>query len=214
MGAEHPHERLSRQEAEATSNRGEGCFSDCQICRRLRKAAVELAVETGIDRTTDRAVAELAGVPFEQAVQHYPTVEDCLAAAYDEGALILRRVCARALRGEGSWQERLHSAVDMAIDAFSERPQLARYCFVDAWRSDLPMVSASRVADRERFVRILVEQHGPERDDVPELRFEVLLGAAHHAVAEQLDGHGGEDSVRERLARLIDVFEQPAAVRN
>jgi AcrR family transcriptional regulator len=214
MGAEHPHENLSGQEAEATSKPPEGCFSDCLICRRLRTAAVELAVGDGIDRITDRAVAELAGVPLEQAVQHYPSVEACLAAAYDEGALILRRVCARALRGEGSWQERLHSAVDMAVDAFSERPQLARYCFVDAWRSDLPMVSASRVADRERFVRILAEQHGQERDDVPELRFEVLLGAAHHAVAEQLDGQGGEESVRERLGQLIDVFEQPTALRS
>jgi hypothetical protein len=37
----------------------------------------------------------------------------------------------------------------------------------------------------------------------------VMVGAAHHAVREQLDGHGGDVTLRERLDRLIDLFERP-----
>jgi AcrR family transcriptional regulator len=194
-----------------------GCFLDCPTCARLRTAAVEIAVRDGIDQTTTAAVAKLADVPLEEAADHYPTAEDCLAAAYDEGALILRRVCARALRGEGTWRERLGTAVDMALATFSDRPQLARYCFVDVWHSTLPLIAASRLADRERLVRILAEHYGPGSEgdeELPELRFEVLVGAAHHAVSEQLDGQTRDVTLRERLDRLIDLFEQPSTVKN
>jgi AcrR family transcriptional regulator len=210
MGAKHPLEGPIEEEAGGSTGHPEGCFLDCPTCERLRRAAVEIAVRDGIDRTTTNGVAELAEVPVDQAVGHYPTVEDCLAAAYDEGALMLRRVCARAMRGEGSWRKRLGTAVDMALEAFGERPQLARYCFVEAWYSSLPMLSATRVADRERLVRILAEHHetASRGEDLPELRFEVMVGAAHHAVREQLDGRG-DVTLRERLDRLIDLFERP-----
>jgi AcrR family transcriptional regulator len=217
MGAEHPLERLNRQDADGSSGHPEGCFLDCTVCARLRRSAVEIAVRDGIDSASIAGIADVAGLPLELATDHYPTADDCFAAAYDEGALVLRRVCARALRGEGSWQDRLHSAVAMAMETFGERPELARYCFVDAWHSTRPMIAASRMADRERLVRILAEQHDPGgvgEDDLPELRFEVLVGAAHHAVSEQLDGQGGEMALRERLDQLIDLFEQPATVQS
>jgi AcrR family transcriptional regulator len=210
MGVKHPLAGPDQEEAGGSTGHPEGCFLDCPTCERLRRAAVEIAVRDGIDRTTIAGIAELARVPVDQAMEHYPTAEDCLAAAYDEGALMLRRVCARALRGEGTWRERLGAAVDMALEAFGERPQLARYCFVEAWYSSLPMLSATRVADRERLVRILAEHHGQvsRGEDLPELRFEVMVGAAHHAVREQLDGRG-DVTLRERLDRLIDLFERP-----
>jgi AcrR family transcriptional regulator len=213
MGARHPLEGPIQEEAGGSTGHPEGCFLDCPICERLRRAAVEIAVRDGIDRTTTAGVAQFAEVPVDESVGHYPTVEDCLAAAYDEGALMLRRVCARALRGEGTWRERLGTAVDMALEAFGERPQLARYCFVEAWYSSLPMLSATRVADRERLVRILAEhdETASRGEDLPELRFEVMVGAAHHAVREQLDGRG-DVTLRERLDGLIDVFERPATV--
>jgi hypothetical protein len=215
MGAKHPPEGPSRREPGGSAGHPEGCFLDCPTCERLRRAAVDIALRDGIDRTATAAVAGHAGLPVDEAMGHYPTAEDCLAAAYDEGGLMLRRVCARALQGEGTWRDRLHAAVDMALEAFNERPELARYCFVEAWYSSLPMLSASRVADRERLVRILAEHHDPASrgEDLPELRFEVMVGAAHHAVREQLDGHGGDVTLRDRLDRLIDLFEHPAAAR-
>jgi AcrR family transcriptional regulator len=130
MGVKHPLAGPDQKETGGSSGHPEGCFLDCPTCERLRRAAVEIAVRDGIDRTTTAGVADLADVPLDQAVGHYPTVEDCLAASYDEGALMLRRVCARALRGEGTWRERLGVAVDMALEAFSTtgRCHAARTC--------------------------------------------------------------------------------------
>jgi AcrR family transcriptional regulator len=207
MGATHPPEGMLQQNAERPTVCVDGCFSDCPTCRRLRKAAVELAVRHGIGSTTGEAIAELAEVPLERAVEHYPTAEDCLAAAYDEGALRLRRVCVRMLRGGGSWQERLRAAVDAVIEEFGERPELARFCMVEVCRADHRVLVASRLAARERFVAILAEECGLEDADLPELRFEMLAGAAHHTVSRQLQGDGGAGSVRDRLDQVIDLFE-------
>lgn len=184
-----------------------GCFSDCPTCRRLRKAAVEVAVRGGVTAATSEAIAERAEVPLERAVQHYPAAEDCLSAAYDEGALIVRRICARVLRGTGAWQERLRDAVAAAIEQFETRPELARFCMVEAWRSDLPMLCASRLAARERLVAILAEESGTGDEDLPDLRFEVMVGAAHHMAGEEIQANGGARAVRERLDQVIDLFE-------
>jgi AcrR family transcriptional regulator len=184
-----------------------GCFSDCPTCRRLRKAAVAVAVRRGVTAATSEAIAEGAEVPLDRAVQHYPAAEDCLAAAYDEGALIVRRICVRMLRGSGSWQERLRDAADAAFEEFKTRPELARFCMVEAWRSDLPMLNASRLAARERIVSILAEESGVGDEDLPGLRFEILVGAAHHMVSEEIQANGGARSVRERVDQVIDMFE-------
>ncbi len=202
-------EGVRRRSSERLEDRPSGCFSNCPTCRRLRRAAVELAARDGLGATTSARIADLAEVPLERAMEHYPTLEDCLAAAYDEGALRLRRVFVRALRGSGSWHERLRAAIDAAVDEFRTRPELGRFCMVEAARSDLPVLCASRLAARERLVAILAQERGPEADDLdlPELRYEVLVGAAHHVVSEQLDGNQNGGSVRERLDQIIDLFE-------
>jgi AcrR family transcriptional regulator len=206
MGATHPPEGVLQQDRERPEACSSGCFSDCPTCRRLRKAAVEVAVRDGIAATTSDAIAELAEVPLGRALEHYPTAEDCLAAAYDEGALRFRRVSVEALRGSGSWQERLRATLDAAIEEFRVQPQLARFCMVEVSHSDHPVLCASRLAARERFVAILSEECGTEDADLPELRFEMLAGAAHHLVSEHLRGNG-VGSVRERLDQVIDLFE-------
>jgi AcrR family transcriptional regulator len=203
MGATHPPEGELHRDPE----RPEGCFSDCPICRRLRKAAVALAVRDGIAGATSEAIARLAEVPVGRAREHYPTAEDCLAAAYDEGALRLRRVSVRTLRGSGSWQERLRAMLDATMEEFRLQPELARFCMIEVPRSDHPVLCASRLAARERLVAILSEEHGAEDADLPELRFEMLAGAAHHLVTEHLRGDGSGGSVRERLDQVIDLFE-------
>ncbi|HMJ96857.1 MAG TPA: hypothetical protein VK486_13450 [Thermoleophilaceae bacterium] len=185
----------------------DGCFSDCPTCRRLRKAAVAVALRRGMAAVTSEAIAERAEVPLERALEHYPAAEDCLAAAYDEGALVVRRICARMLPGSGPWQERIRAAADAVIEEFKTRPELARFCMVEAWRSDLPMLCATRLAARERLVAILAEESGVGDEGLPDLRFEILVGAAHHMVSEEIQADGGARAARERFDQVIDLFE-------
>jgi hypothetical protein len=156
---------------------------------------------------TSAAIAERAEVPLARALEHYPAAEDCLAAAYDEGALLIRRICVRTLPGRGTRHERLHATAAAMIEEFEARPELARFYTVEALRSDMPLLRASRLAARERLVAILAEESGLGDEHLPDLRFEILVGAAHHTVSEEMQANRGARSVRERLDGVIDLFE-------
>jgi AcrR family transcriptional regulator len=183
--------------------------SGCSACRSLRAAAVVLSVRSGIQHVTSEAIAAHAGVPAEVAREHYPTLDHCLTAAFQEGATHFREVTDRALDSEGSWQERLHTATTATVEALGADPELARYCVVEVWRSSLPLLRATRIAMRRRYVEMMAAQRRAGGDeDLPGVRMEMLVGAGHHVTGEELE-HGDADSLHERLDRLIEVFERP-----
>jgi AcrR family transcriptional regulator len=179
----------------------------CPTCRLLRAAAVALALRRGIQSVTSEGVAAEAGIEPEQAAKHYPTLDHCLSAAYDESTTHFREVAARAMDGEGSWQDRLHAAAAATVEAFDEQPALARFCVVEAWRSNLPMLRVSRLAGRRRYIEMLTDHRSSEGDEVlPEVRMEMFVGAGHHVSGEELE-QGDADTLQERLDGLIEVFE-------
>jgi AcrR family transcriptional regulator len=166
-----------------------------------------LAVRRGIQSVTSEGIAAEAGIEGEEAARHYPTLDHCLSAAYDESTTHFRDVASRAMDDEGSWQDRLHAAAAATVEAFDEHPDLARYCVVEAWRRNLPMLRASRLAGRRRYIQMLTDHRRPEgNEDLPEVRMEMFVGAGHHVSGEELE-QGDVDSLQERLDRLIEVFE-------
>jgi AcrR family transcriptional regulator len=174
----------------------------------LKAAAVALVVRRGIQDATSEAIAIHAGIPAELALQHYPTLDHCLTAAFEEGTTHFREVADRALDREGTWQERLHAAAAATVEALDAQPELARFCVLEVWRCNLPMLRASRIAARRRYVEMMTAQRRAGGDeDVPEVRMELLVGAGHHLTGEEIE-RGDADSLHERLDGLIDVFER------
>jgi AcrR family transcriptional regulator len=57
----------------------------CTACAGLRRAALALAAERGIDTVTSEGIAERAGLTLDGFARHYRDAEECLVAAYDEG---------------------------------------------------------------------------------------------------------------------------------
>jgi AcrR family transcriptional regulator len=179
----------------------------CATCSSLRTAAVTLASRRGIQSVTSEGIAAEAGIDADEAARHYPTLDHCFSAAYDESTAHFREVASRAMDGEGSWRDRLHAAAAATVEAFDERPDLARYCVVEAWRINLPMLRASRLAGRRRYIEMLTEHRGSGGDeDLPEVRMEMFVGSGHHVSGEELE-QGDVDSLRERLDGLIEMFE-------
>ena len=191
-----------------TSNGTPPCVvAGCATCRSLRAAAVSLVLRRGIQSVTIEEIAAEAGIEAGAAARHYPTLDHCLSAAYEESTAHFRDVASRAMEGEGSWQDRLHAAAAATVEAFGEQPDLARFCVVEAWRSNLPMLRASRLAGRRRYIEMLTGHRSPEGDEVlPEVRMEMFVGAGHHVSGEELE-QGDADSLQERLDGLIEVFE-------
>jgi len=195
-----------------TSNGTAPCVvSGCATCALLRATAVSLALRRGIQFVTSEGIAAETGIEGEEAARHYPTLDHCLSAAYDESTTHFRDVASRAMEDGGSWQERLHAAAAATVEAFDERPDLARYCVVEAWRCNLPMLRASRLAGRRRYIQMLTD-HRPSGgdEDLPEVRMEMFVGSGHHVSSEELEWGDG-DALRERLDGLIEVFEPAMA---
>jgi AcrR family transcriptional regulator len=207
MGAERP--LAGRRGPEHATNVRSPCqVAGCATCRSLRAAAVALAVRRGIQDVTSEAIADRAGIPAELASQHYPTLDHIVTAAYEEGATHFREVTDRGLEREGTWQERLRAAAAATVEALHAQPELARFCVLEVRRCNLPMLRASRIAARRRYVEMMTAQRRAGGDeDLPEVRMELLVGAGHHLTGEEIE-HGDADSLQERLDGLIDVFER------
>jgi AcrR family transcriptional regulator len=176
----------------------------CTACAGLRRAAVALAAERGIETVTAEEIAERAGMTPDGFRRHYRDAEECLVAAYDEGARQLERTFRDGLQGTGGWRERLQAAVERTLSAFARRPQLARFCLAEVPRTTVPGLRERHLQSRQRIVTVLSEERGPGAGEASPLHLELVIGAAHHAVGAQMTGERCDlDSIRARVDDLI-----------
>jgi AcrR family transcriptional regulator len=176
----------------------------CTACAGLRRAAVTLAAERGIETVTAEEIAERAGMTLDDFRRHYRDAEECLVAAYDEGARQLERTFRDGLQGTAAWRERLQAAVERTLSAFARRPQLARFCLAEVPRTTIPSLRERHIESRQRIVSVLSEGRGREAGEASRLHLELVTGAAHHAVSAQMTGERCDlASIRARIDDLI-----------
>jgi AcrR family transcriptional regulator len=179
----------------------------CTACAGLRRAAVSLAAELGIEAVTAEAIAERAGLTPDGTRGHYRDAEECLVAAYEEGARQLERTFRDGLQVAGGWRERLHAAVDRTMSAFARRPQLARFCLAEVPRTTIPRLRERHLESRRRFVSVLSEERGREMGEASRLHLELVTGAAYHAVSAQMTGPRCDlGSIRSRMDGVITAY--------
>jgi AcrR family transcriptional regulator len=176
----------------------------CTACAGFRRAAVALAAEHGIETVTAEEIADRAGMTLHGFQRHYRDAEECLVAAYEEGARQLERTFRDGLQGAGGWRERLQGAVERTLSAFARRPQLARFCLAEVPRTTIPSLRERHLESRQRFVTALSDERGHEAGETSRLHLELVTGAAHHAVSAQMTGERCDlDSIRARIDDLI-----------
>jgi AcrR family transcriptional regulator len=176
----------------------------CTACAGFRRAAVALAAEHGIETVTAEEIADRAGMTLHGFQRHYRDAEECLVAAYEEGARQLERTFRDGLQGAGGWRERLQGAVERTLSAFARRPQLARFCLAEVPRTAIPSLRERHLESRQRFVTALSDERGHEAGETSRLHLELVTGAAHHAVSAQMTGERCDlDSIRARIDDLI-----------
>ena len=178
--------------------------SRCTACAGLRRAAVALAAEGGIDTVSAEEIAGRAGMTLDGFERHYCDAEECFVAAYEDGARQLERTFRDGLQGPGGWQERLQAAVERTMSAFARRPQLARFCLAEVPRTTIPSLRQRHLESRQRIVTVLSEERGHGAGEASRLHLELVTGAAHHAVSAQMTGERCDlDSIRARIDDLI-----------
>jgi AcrR family transcriptional regulator len=176
----------------------------CSACAGLRRAAVTLAAERGIERVTADEIARRAGMAPEDFATHYQDAEECLVSAYEEGARQLERTFRDGLQRPGRWRERLHAAVEGTLATFARRPQLARFCLAEVPSTTMASLRERHLESRQRIVTVLSEERGGGAVDASWVHLEVVTGAAHHALSAQLGAERCDlDSIRTRIDNLI-----------
>lgn len=160
------------------------CDPSCEICARLRVAALALIDKDGIDNVTIESLAEHADVAHDEALLHYPDDRACLLDTYDEISRSIYDDFARCFTVVPGWRRALMLAGRTLLERLASRPAEARLCFVEVLRGDHELLRRREVA-RRRLVDLFVAELGRRRTQ-PELfrmQLELLIGAAFQAIA-------------------------------
>jgi AcrR family transcriptional regulator len=189
------------------------CQPACPTCAELRASALQLIGAGGIDALTLQTLSARSGLALEVLSRHYPSAAACLSDTYEETAASIRDEFAAALSRGSSWGDGLRLAGRGLIERLARRPNEARLCFVEVLRAQRELLRARDHA-RRRMVAMFLQEHRRRRssEHLPEMQFELLVGAAFQAIAAAVaEGRMCDLSELEHeLAQLDGVFEPVA----
>jgi AcrR family transcriptional regulator len=163
----------------------EFCGHGCRACASLRRAALKLAGEQGMETVTIAAIADRAQVLVPLAVRHIG--EDplaCLCAAYLESMTDLQDRFAATLSAAVAWDDGLDRAVRELLATLAADPARARFLFAEALDGP-PQLDVLRGRLRERSVRLLSARHRRlgEDPELSRLHCELLEETMANAIA-------------------------------
>jgi AcrR family transcriptional regulator len=177
---------------------------------RLIAAFIDLLDEVGYDRVTITAVTEGAGVSSRTFYEHFETVEDCYAAAFDSVLRRLGAVLEEAFDSEQEWPLRVRAALAAWLDYLAADPALARLLTAE------PFVAGPAIAGRDKdaleravpYLRAGRDLRGEAGELLPPTTEKGLLGAVNGSIARRVKAGRGEE-LRDLLPDLLQFALTP-----
>jgi AcrR family transcriptional regulator len=187
------------------------CEAGCPICERLRKDALKLVGEGGIEALTHDGLAERAGLLPREVREHYPSVAECLYATYEEVTCSYLLDLADAFSQALDWSDRLECGRRRLLDRISGDPGEARLVFIESMRD--PVLRKRRALNRKWIIEYLASEWRKRYGDdgMTPMQFELMIGAGFQLIANALADGGDVYELEPRLAELGGCFI-PAAV--
>jgi AcrR family transcriptional regulator len=184
----------------------------CTVCEELSRSLAELVAEDGFDAVSAEALCAQAGVSHEQFAAHVGSVHGCLLEAFQRGIDRLYALAEQAFGRGGRWETAFERAIAAVVSEIAAQPGLGRLLYVEAVERGGPEVWRRRDRVRQRFIDLLSRED--DTDDLPLLRFELLVGALDNSIRERvIEDRGWDDPSRlaAELAEVGPVFEPIAA---
>ncbi|HET9163154.1 MAG TPA: helix-turn-helix domain-containing protein [Solirubrobacterales bacterium] len=128
---------------------------------RLLGAAAEVLAERGYVRARVEDIATRAGVSRGTLYEQFDSLGACLLAAYEMAADCVCDLAVGACAGEGSWEERLRTALDEILLFLAEEPALAHLLGAEAALS-VPAIGAARERLLDRLAAMGAERYSLE----------------------------------------------------
>lgn len=190
------------------------CSSKCSVCGQLQGLAVEVVSGGGAEALSLEVLSERSGLPLNDVQAHYSTAEACLYDAYDIASCDLLGTVADAFGDGMDWWAAFEAAMQELFARMAANPSAARFCFVEAPRVGRKL--QRRCEDRRReLVDFLAGEYERRRDreQLSEVRIELLVGASFHAVSEALATGEPDEllALGPRLSELAGVVELAVA---
>lgn len=186
------------------------CSPACSACERLRAAALAIVDRDGIDAVTTERLADEAGVPVSEVLEHYSDPATCLYETYDEVADRIFDEFASAFAVRTGWRMALRSAARRVLERMASRHAEARFYFVEVLRGDHELLSR-HLAARARMVELFARELGRRVGvgQLPHVQVELLIGAGFHAVSAAVaDGRTEElPGLQRELVSRAYVFQ-------
>lgn len=178
---------------------------------RLLDAVARVVADKGYGATTVADVIALAGVSRRTFYEHFPGLEDCFLAAYEDGMRSLFAAIRRALAGVAPDELALRTriAIDAYLAAMASMPAAA-------WSFTVEVLGAGRRAlDRRDWVMAQwVEQWRafqrrrqqlePGLADVGDAQLLALVGGMEELVRDRLRRHGAHNLPQ--IAASLNTF--------
>jgi AcrR family transcriptional regulator len=190
----------------------EGCSSDCDVCGRFRRALLAmLAWDEDPHALAAADLAERAELAESDLLAHYGSVDNCLAATYDELSEELYDLHLQAFEGPGDWQSRFLEGMRAGLAHIESTPGAARLFFADDLLAH-PRLRTRRAAAQQRVARLVADEveHEQERG-LPTVQVEFILGAVTHAAKAEVVGGMEPARVAERVGETLRLLEPQAA---
>ncbi len=183
--------RSARIDDGSFSDRGFGREQVVEVQRaRLLSAMFELALELGAANVTVAHVVERSGVSRRTYYDIFRDREECFLAAFDDALERVATVVVPAFEGEGSWVQRIRSALVALLGALDEQPSMGRLLVVESLAAG-PLASERR----NRVLAYLIDavdqgrQEAAASSDVPLLTAEGVVGGVCSILYSRLSAY-------------------------
>jgi len=190
----------------------EGCTGDCVVCRRLRQALLAaLAWDEDPNALAAADLAERAELAETDVIAHYGSVDNCLAATFDELWEELYELHLQAFDGSGDWQSRFLDGMHAALDRIDSTPGATRLFFADDLVAQARL-RTRRAAARQRLASLVAAEVELEQErELPAVQVEFILGAVSHAARSEVADGMEPARVTARVGETLRLLQPQAA---
>jgi AcrR family transcriptional regulator len=154
---------------------------------RLLGAMVAVVAERGYEAARVADVLELSGVSRSAYYRLFDSKLDCFLATVDAIAEAAAEAVIEASSGDGDWEERLRSGIDVLIGLVVAQPAAARLCLVDVHAAGPDALE--RVDRQARRIGRLARQviaEAPERAGMPPEVVRAVMGGMRQVIERRV----------------------------
>lgn len=178
---------------------------DATVREGEMEGALQVVGELGYRSASVRAVLEYSGGHRRQFYEHFESLEDCFAQAYETWIERLGVELLEAAVSAPGWESAVQAGLVRLFRFVTERPQIARSLFIEAQvAGGPPMVKREEALERLAAALDSVRAEIADEEEPPQSAGIFVVGGVEACVCEVL-AEGSEKRIWDSLPELMHL---------